>query len=289
MTTLSSDASRAIEAFQGYIAQQHRTRARTWTHAHQLIQAVGSTLVTAQLEPPTDLTAVAESLGVAIELRPSSTKQLGKLEPIIGGFKALVYGQVRRRVTQPELSGTSETAVPTIQLSKAGRFTVAHELGHVLFYSVCAERSPSRVIPAMRLRPEDYWREEGLCDGFARALLLPDKWKLAVGSSAKFANLLEASAYFQVRGEPLLRRILHDWKLWNDALFVRIVVGSTGLNYRVFRGTARRTDVMLRRDRLLATLGDADSSTLVAGRLVRALGISSRQIMVHGNTVWASL
>jgi IrrE N-terminal-like domain len=102
--------------------------------------------------PPVDVEELARRMGVGSITRRRIVED-GRLEHRPGSSTTIVL---------------NEAAHPTRQ-----RFTIAHELGHLLL------ATPGAPVSARRSRPR-YGDEERFCDAFAAALLLPPDWVLAV-------------------------------------------------------------------------------------------------------------
>jgi hypothetical protein len=100
-----------------------------------------------QLEPPIDVHLLAKRLGV-LEITEARLVEDGRLERADGQTKILI----RRGVS-----------------TGRRRFTIAHELGHLLL----AEDTDNLIARRARL---GIGREERFCDEFAAALLLPHDW-----------------------------------------------------------------------------------------------------------------
>jgi hypothetical protein len=165
---------------------------------------------------------------------------------------------------------------------------LAHEFGHTLFYHLLRERDhPTRVIPRRNLSRSDVWREEGLCDAFARALLVPDRWRAAVGKTFSFKNLIESAKYFGVPGEVILHRVIHDWSMWGSRTVLRVDFRRETPSVRVFRGGARDTRSSgLTGRRLSALLTGCEDPQSAAEILKTKLRMSERKMLVHGRVLW---
>lgn len=104
----------------------------------EAIRVIVAELLRHTTTPPTDLSAVANGLGVSI-----------CVEEINGS------GELRRSGSKLEIVCNSQQSVPR------QRFTVAHELGHVLIH---------KIHPAANQRTKEI---ERLCDLFATELIMP--------------------------------------------------------------------------------------------------------------------
>ncbi|MEA2369948.1 MAG: hypothetical protein QOH12_342 [Solirubrobacteraceae bacterium] len=154
--------------------------------------------------PPIDLAAVAEALGVSrIEVTPMTEE--GRLEQR-GGHVSIwlrAGAPIQRR-----------------------RFTLAHELGHLVL------ADPDRDFTAHRMwsRPD---REERFCDAFAASLLLPRAWILAE-FTGRPENLTTVRRLANATGASMsaslvrLREVLH-WR--RSLLYWRQADGQWALLY----------------------------------------------------------
>lgn len=286
--------AKAISAFQTYIRGQYSRGAQHWSQAQNLIQEVAESLVaTATGKPPTDLVRVAELLRLEIQCLPQRTPQhFGKLMPRLGGFTAAVY--LAPPVAISPQSGLAISPVPPSAadfsgLSRTGRFILAHEFAHALFYTVAEQgKMPERVIGTRPATRDWHWREEGLCNAFARALLIPKRWSSAVEFSASFAGLIECGRLFHVPSTPLLHRILYDWEMWPTAAMVRVDSRYQKLQLRIFKGKMRRktgsAPTKPQLQRALRTIMNPES---VREILSRQFGVLERSILVHNGVIWA--
>jgi hypothetical protein len=284
----------ATEAFQRYVIERSSAAAPHWASSRPLIQAVAASAVgqLGEVRPPIRLDTVAQLLKIEIRCAQAlSSKHYGKLAPTAGGFVATVYGQLLVGAPQQgefPLSLTSADQPTWLHLNRQGRFTLAHEFGHTLFYTLSRKQDhPARVIPRRSLSRNDIWREEGLCDAFARALLVPDRWKTAVGKLFSFSNLIESAKYFGVPGEVILHRAIHDWAMWSSRTVLRVDFRRENPSVRVFRGGARhKNSPALTGRRVAALLTECDSALAAAEILKSKLRISDRKLLIHGKVLW---
>jgi hypothetical protein len=133
------------------------------------------------------------------------------------------------------------------------RATVAHELGHTLFYDG-ARRPPVRVLA----RSEEYrMREEVLCWDFARELLLP---RGLFESEAKTIpspeEVIRLGRKFCVSTHLVCRRAFYDTRIWENAGVSLLGAGTSedALN-RIYLGTAIRKILGRKATSLIRRLG----------------------------------
>src|SRR6185503_6763324 len=197
----------AVDAFQRYVCDRYSHRA-AWPDSRKLIQAVADALaMRVGGGPPIDPRAVAKSLSIDVRFRSGSPeKSCGELIPVHGGFRA----SVARGDSIGERLRT--------------RFTVAHECGHALFFR-CDERRVSwRIVPRQVVDRRLIQREEGLCDAFAGALLVPaDSLALRISSQPNLTSLLAAASYFAVNPEVVARRVLYECRMWPNAVLYQVL------------------------------------------------------------------
>lgn len=221
-----SEASvrRSVDAFQRYIMEQDRNNSDSWGgQAQKLIQSVASRLgeLCKEGDGRVDLEAVALQMGATIVARGLRDDSLrGSLSATDEGFEIRV--------------GSREPV-------HRQRFTVAHELGHILFYSAGDGGRARRLLPYGRgtsLRA----REEGLCDAFARALLVPEAIASELAcKSPSLEEVLDTRCRLGTSGEVILRRMLYDFEAWPKCVFYRIFATGEERKVRPFWGAKRRS------------------------------------------------
>jgi hypothetical protein len=178
-----------IARFQDYIRAEYSGRSKHWACAKSLIEAVAERLAetACPLGDWVDLLPVARQLRVKVTFAPCRPPKGGMLLPEEHGFSAAIDG----RPDQPR-----------------ARFTLAHEFGHVFFYDL--EQVPPQPFFFHAAEGREARREEGLCDAFAAALLLPLRFFTAEVDQAASMNYLVAQAVRRrVSVEVFLRRVLH--------------------------------------------------------------------------------
>jgi IrrE N-terminal-like domain len=165
-----------------------------WSLAKRRIQDVAESIVsTLQLEqPPIDLDQIATLFGVkVIRSRKLYENVSGQLIPRKAGFEiAVAEGK-------------------TNHLPTRRRFSLAHELGHTLFFST-GPHGPERIFPKQVNTVSSLSkREEGLCDSFAAALLVPAPLLgYFPNRSPRMAEIIHASLKFEVTPDVVLRRLI---------------------------------------------------------------------------------
>jgi len=219
----------AVRNFQAYALAQHRAESRSWRYANQHVRVVAAAVLDCleARDPPVDLEAAASLFGA--EVGPSRGGTEGYLVPKLGGFSI--------SVSAPEWP----------VLSNRSRFTVAHELGHALFYTLDTD-PPRRLYPARPgLRQGEGNREEGLCDAFASSLLVPDIWiSRAADRELRLRELISHAAQLEVAVHVMLKRILHDFGYWPERAFYYVWLDEDGnISVRVFRGRNCRSSISI--------------------------------------------
>ena len=221
--SLPSSLSAKISLFQSYVSRQYSSKALGWPVARKRIQDIAAAIVTTLglKTPPVDLARVARLFQVNItERRTMHANVSGQLLPTRNGFEIVMPENTKR------------------QPSTRWRFTLAHELGHTLFF-LSGPSGPERIFPRP-LGPLSALsrREEGLCDSFAAALLVPDVFLRDFRSqSPTLSGIIQTSLRFQVTPDVLIRRLLHDFRIMQDRA-VYAIRPSEPLRVAVFRGRA---------------------------------------------------
>lgn len=140
---------------------------------------------------------------VVIEYKPTGSSHYGELLPVAGGFQVAIDSQ----------SGASRK-----------RFALAHEIGHMLFFSWTAP------IPVQPFRSSRYWVQEGYASEVARMLLVPRRLILErLSREPREPNLTTffvLSRVFDVSTEVLRRRLITDLKTWDCMLFTSKILGN---------------------------------------------------------------
>lgn len=202
-----------IDAFQRYLLTQYHARSQRWTYAHRYIQLIAEEIVRiiGYDQPVVNLERVAQLLNASLEpslVLPSFS--CGQLTPTKNGFHVKVRSRNWPALTTRE------------------RFTVAHEFGHIFFYSLHDEH-PERIMPAPFAGNADHARrEEGLCDAFASSLLIPEKRARELGEKELRAEeIVFAATRLGVAPEVIIRRVLYDLDCWPTAVFYFVRILST--------------------------------------------------------------
>lgn len=278
-----------IRAFHEYLRVRSERGTQIPSQGKRLIQAIGEDLATvSSSEMPVDPVRIAVTLNACVEVAPTTSRgQLGKLVPVPGGFRVVLYGQERGLGEAQGSLGIQGDATP--QLTNRGRFTLAHELGHALFYTRPrdAAEKPVRVIPAGSAR-DVYWREEGLCHEFARALLVPSFAKALVGPTPSPSAIVGATKALRVSREVLVRRVLHDWLLWSETTLLHVSGSGKQLRAQLLHGAAvsRRTVAVGAAQRLRAVEEEGDWLE-VLNAIENLFGCPRTSMLVSEKEVWA--
>ena len=280
----------AARRFQRYTVMRASHGSESPKLGRELIQGVADAILRAAdvVHLPIDPLLIAQRLAMQVRFAPPVLSgQLGKLMPTRGGFIISIYGQEEDQAESGlELGVRDDPALPS--LTTRGRFTLAHEIGHTLFYTIGGQgQFPQRLIAAPTDRRAQ-WREEGLCHDFARALLMPASAQHLVSVEPSANALKDASRHFRVAKEPVVRRLLYDWGMWQSAVVVQVVLSGGQTKTRVFRGGSRKggskkvTGPQL--DRVLAGLRSPDAVVHV---LRQDYGVAANNLLVSRSVVWA--
>ncbi|HEX8395699.1 MAG TPA: ImmA/IrrE family metallo-endopeptidase [Longimicrobium sp.] len=239
--------------------------------------------------PPLNLRMAAMALNIRVVSRRTHLRtHHGSLVPVVGGFEAVIFTseEVPAGNTQSDLRMPEDSDL-TLQLPRRGRFTLAHEIGHALFYSLSRDHVPRRITHAPTRNSPGHWREEGLCHAFARALLIPSMWGSAVGAEPRFETLIEASSLFRVSGEALIHRLLYDWHKWSNVVVIQISFSESTPRVRVFRGVERVREKTFTRAKIENVIRGAATPLEAANFLVMTLGLPERSVLARRLSVWA--
>jgi len=151
--------------------------------------------------PPIDPIAVAARLGANVAVHPGARKPDGTLED---------HGRLSVRNKRWHIT------VPFEMSAERRRFSIAHEVGHILLYEAVAAH-PAEV---QELRSRPLWRQiEQLCNQGAAAILMPAEsfQRAAEKAMPPTATAVEALAKrFRVSLEAAARRIAElvpDWSV----------------------------------------------------------------------------
>jgi Zn-dependent peptidase ImmA (M78 family) len=207
--------------FQAYVSQQYSSHSSNWPLAKIRIQDVAESIVsTLGLDqPPIDLDLIAGLFDIKVSIgRHLYDNVSAQLIPSKAGFQIIV---AQRTVGH---------------LATRWRFSLAHELGHTLFFSA-GPHGPERIFPTpisavSRLSK----KEEGLCDSFAAALLVPTSFRGYFPSqSPTMAEIIRASLRFEVTPDVVVRRLLHDFRFLESRAIYAVRL-SRDLRVNIFRG-----------------------------------------------------
>lgn len=221
-----ANVGKAIDNFHGYVLREQARGSRSWGTARLYVERVAEELhrVIGSREPCIDLQSAAILLGVRIEVDPEVLNMgCAALVHTHGGLVAKIPG-----ATWP-------------QLTSRERFSIAHELGHSLFYT--RESLPVRRFTAVGVLRSSHEarREEGLCNAFASALLLSPKFVEDLGNKdPSLGAAVAASRLANVSVEVVLRALLHRHNGWADSVFYVVHCDRSCVSARVLRGSNRR-------------------------------------------------
>jgi Zn-dependent peptidase ImmA (M78 family) len=291
-----------IIELQRHILIQERFHRPEWPEANRLIKDIAREITssTANEHLPINLESVVSRFNIRLKQQTNSFSEgLGKLKPISGGFELAIFGQMwKSKLEDPQLpfvganhdkcSGTEIIRDLTYQ----GRLTLAHELGHILFYT--ADRisaKPTRLISKRLGETTRRWREEGLCEDFARALLMPDEYKYIIKEPGKIHDLFEISETFHVSFEPAVRRILYDWRKWPSGLIVNVDFKKTKCRIKCFRGIDRKkiSSSNPTRTKISDLLGDVKTPSEAATMFRKVFGLDEDRTAFTKLSLWVML
>lgn len=267
----------SIEDFQRYVVSEYQRGAGTWRQAQALVHAIarqfGRDLKRGNC--PVDPQEVAHKLSVEISFMPRTENSVcGRLVPTENGFRAVVAGAPG----EPR-----------------ARFSVAHECGHVLFYYP-SPRRPERIIPkSFEAESRIARKEEGLCDDFARVLLLPEE-SIAdlTRADVSLEHLLTTASRQRVSPETLVRRVLYDLDRWDTSVLYCIRWRNRSFKVQTYRGLRRRTNsdrapsAKVMRD-VFQQIPTAWSVEAVKTHLRDHFGLADCQIQPHHTAIWVSM
>lgn len=205
----------------------------------------------------------------------------------------MLFAKCRRRPESKlclwgEEPPSGETPMTTA-LSTFGRMVLAHELGHTCFYaSDHREGQPRRLVPSGPAGTPSYCREEGLCQTFAGALLMggavPD-W----ATQPSMSCVLRMRYCYDVGAEVVLHRVLHEWKLWPDAVFASVGIEGVTRSIELFHGASKRYAKELTRTSVGKRLEGCHEPEEVVDALIHKLNVAPNQIAAGGRSVLAML
>ena len=208
--------------FQAFLRDSAR-RQTSWQGAASFLQSLAEELHWhLSLGSPVRLKPVSDAFGIAVRFQDVQGQQRteGTLRPVPGGFVATVF-----------------RGNPNTSLSARERFTLAHEIGHCLFFvNESRYALPRRVTPAPLHGSPEHRREEGLCNDFARALLIPSAAFGSCSEAPTAALLSRLSQELEVSIEPLIRRAIYDRKIWPEWSFA--VLGPSTQPLRFLHGAS---------------------------------------------------
>lgn len=279
----------AIGEFQSYVAALGN--AARWPRAQSLIQRVADEVHYATGSAPRpSLDKVAAMFRCECVLEQQRVmKRAASLEPKAGGFVVRIFrSNDSDQQTLFDLESGSSECAATRSLSARDRFTLAHELGHALFYHSDGRTAKPQKLPVAKSSDRNEWRIEGLCHDFARALLIPQASRNSGECAPATARIASLAKEFEVTEEPLVRRVMHDWGCWPDAFVVVFRLRQRGLLVTVFRGRNRRRDRNLPSARVLEELvSNVPSIDAISPCLDSFFGVRCDCRRVGQESLWA--
>jgi Zn-dependent peptidase ImmA (M78 family) len=232
---MSNVLQERIEHFQSYILRAYMDKDRHWERTRDLIFAVADAIIDSfkPLKIPINPLSACEILGIEVELcRKRNPVALAELLPEKSGLILRLYGM---NLHHSDYSGH-------VNLSVRDRFSVAHECGHSLFYLKDTQPAKRLIPRGSDYRSIQFRREEGLCNAFAGALLIPASYREGIDKVIPSCKkLLQISNRFKTSGEATIRRIQYDFELWKDNIFFRLESSRSGTRLDgPYRGKNRR-------------------------------------------------
>lgn len=219
MLAIPKPIQEALREFQTYSLR--RAQGAETGRGKALMQALALTVCTEcdvrPGDPSPGLQRALKCFRVDCQIRPKREfGRVGQLAAHSGGFTLTVFED-----DVPQLSFDSLQ----MPISRRGWFTLGHEIAHVAFYRLeSPNATPARIVSRPLLSKQDRNREEGLCEDFSRSLLLPDFEKMSIPPEASMSTLLTLwrERNWHLPLVAVVRRILHDWCLWPEAVLVSI-------------------------------------------------------------------
>lgn len=300
--SLSIATRQKIAELHRHILAQERLHRPKWPESNRLIREIAQEITNsmANRNLPINLESVVNQLNIHLKSQPKSfSQELGKLRPVPGGFELEVFGQISKSKSEaPQLPfadadcGVCNDTDIIQDLTYQGRFSLAHELGHVCFFaddSISAR--PTRLTSISFNEQRRRWREEGLCEDFARALLMPDKYKYIIKEPGKIHDLFEISETFCISFEPAVRRILYDWRKWPSSFIVYLDFSKTEKRIRCFRGLDRKkiSSSNPTRTKIADLLGDVKTQSEAATIFRKVFGLDKDRIAFTKLSLWIML
>lgn len=264
----------AIEDFQAYVRASYRTDLRKWPAARELIHRVADT-INNYIDSPgravnTENVAALLMVNVHFESGVSALKGCGRLTVSSQGFRATVFGS---------------------QHENRARFTFAHECGHSLFFSRRSEPY-ERILPATNIFTSTLrQREEGLCDEFARSLLVPSVFREdLLQFEGRTGDLLFIARDFNVAPSVIFRRVAHDFGGWDDLAFYGIHRSGNTWRVKLYRGLKNRSNkTVATGPEIEKTLLGARSMNQAARILFDTYGFPPTEVVSIGSSLWCSI
>jgi len=163
-------------------------------------------------------TLAGKMLSIANQINPPvDISEVAKIRKVHSIILSSEQENKEDAVMIPDLNGFIIKIPENASLTR-NRFSVAHEIGHTLFYDL-QSRPPSRLSTRFNINKKDR-KEEWICNDFAREILIPQK--LISKSSAlmlkkpSIDNIFSLSKLFRVSPKAICWRIFRDWRMWSD-------------------------------------------------------------------------
>lgn len=153
----------------------------------------------------------------------SAPIMLENIEKLRGIQKKVVYDSegASGAILEP-VSGGFIIRLGKGQTNIRRRFGIAHEIGHTFFYNLDYD-PPIRIFPRERSRLLVDKKEEGICNAFARELLMPGELLREDTASSKDRNLkiiIGLASKYVVSPEVAARRLLLDLSEFKNSILL---------------------------------------------------------------------
>lgn len=266
-----------IDAFQTRVLSHYHARDNDWSGCSAAIDAVAEQILRhiGFSRPPVSVERLTQILQVELLFqRWKAGLPEAEIRPVGKNLRITVYRS--RELHKP--------------LTNRERFSLVHECAHSFFF-YRSGRAISRIIPSdfagYHSKSSHAIREEGLCDRFARAVLIPSECRKAIKEKQPSAEALMCIAdEYLVSGEVAVRRILHDFQLWADSVVYRVWFTQPMAQVKAFWGTRARGRSKFESgaalERRLAGVGRKKVTAL----LKASLHVGPPDITERGDQVW---
>lgn len=216
----------SLTYFHEYLVREYYAKSRSLSSAKHLMRKVAEDLIHLHVEGSAkpNLFSIAHALGAeVVSNAPLPEGQDGFIRS---------YGD-HLQICIAEAPDTTR-----------GRFTIAHELGHAIYYRFC-NGSFSRVIPVPAPKSREAIREEALASQFAGALVFPDALHRSLmrgtAGTVTFQQMIAFAEHFSCSFEVIVRRLLHELHSSPGSIVIRSpkarhssTMGSSGAPPKAF-------------------------------------------------------